>query len=142
MQHKRLVIDANILIRAVLGSHVRHLIEHYCESVAFYTTETNAVEAEFYLSTELAAKRDLSESVWRPVFNGVMNTVQIITDDILTEMECKAKARISSRDVNDWPAVAAALLLDCPIWTEDKDFFGAGVATWTSATVELYLAGT
>jgi predicted nucleic acid-binding protein len=71
-----------------------------------------------------------------------MNTVQVITADILTEVECKAKARISSRDVNDWPAVAAALLLDCPIWTEDKDFFGAGVATWTTATVELYLAGT
>ncbi len=142
MQRKRLVIDANILIRAVLGSQVRHLMEQYCESVAFYTTETNAIEAEFYLSTELAAKRNLSESVWRPVFNGVMNTVQIITDDILTEVECKAKARIVSRDVNDWPAVAAALLLDCPIWTEDKDFFGAGVATWTSATVELYLAGT
>lgn len=142
MQHKRLVIDANILIRAVLGSKVRHFIERYCESVAFYATEANTVEAEFYLSTELAAKRNLSESVWRPVFNGVMNTVQIITDDILTEVECKAKARISSRDVNDWPAVAAALLLDCPIWTEDKDFFGAGVATWTTATVELYLAGT
>ena len=142
MQRKRLVIDANILIRAVLGSQVRHLMENYCESVAFYTTETNAIEAEFYLSTELAAKRNLSESVWCPVFNGVMNTVQIITDDILTEVEFKAKARIASRDVNDWPAVAAALLLDCPIWTEDKDFFGAGVATWTSATVELYLAGT
>lgn len=142
MQHKRLVIDANILIRAVLGSQVRHLIEHYCESVAFYTAEANAVEAEFYLSTELAAKCNLSESVWRPVFNGVMNTVQIITDDILTEVECKVKARISSRDVTDWPAVAAALLLDCPIWAEDKDFFGAGVATWITATVELYLAGT
>ena len=68
MPHKRLVIDANILIRAVLGSQVKHLIERYCESVAFYTTETNAIEAEFYLSTELAAKRNLSESIWRPVF--------------------------------------------------------------------------
>jgi hypothetical protein len=55
MQHKRLVIDANILIRAVLGSRVRHLIEYYCESVAFYMAEANANEAEFYLSTELAA---------------------------------------------------------------------------------------
>ena len=28
--------------------------------------------------------------------------------------------------------------LECPIWTEDKDFFGVGIATWTSRTVELY----
>jgi predicted nucleic acid-binding protein len=142
MQHKRLVIDANILIRAILGHRVRYLIEHYCESVAFYVAEANAEEAEFYLATELATKRNLNESVWRPVYIGILNTVQIIADDILIEVENKAKARIASRDVNDWPAVAAALLLDCPVWTEDKDFFGAGVATWTTATVELYLADT
>jgi predicted nucleic acid-binding protein len=142
MQHKRLVIDANILIRAVLGHRARYLIEHYCESVAFYTAETNAEEAEFYLTTELTAKHNLSESIWRPVYVGILNTVQIIADDILIEVESKAKARIASRDVNDWPAVAAALLLDCPVWTEDKDFFGAGIATWTTITVELYLADT
>ncbi len=108
MQHKRLVIDANILIRAVLGSRVRGLIEHYCNSVAFYIAEANVDEAEFYLSTELAAKRGLSEEVWRQVFEGVLNTVQIIADDVLIEVETEAKARIASRDVNDWPAVAAA----------------------------------
>ena len=63
MQHKLLVIDANNLIRAVLGSRVRHLIEHYCESVAFYIAEANAKEAEFYLSTELAAKHNLCEEI-------------------------------------------------------------------------------
>ena len=104
--------------------------------------EANANEAEFYLSTELAAKRNLSEEIWRPVFNGILNTVQIIADDVLIEVESKAKARIASRDVNDWPAVAAALILDCPVWTEDKDFLGAGVATWTTATVELFLSNT
>ncbi len=140
MQHKRLVIDANVLIRVVLGARVRHLIEYYCEFVAFYMAEANAKKADFYLSTELAAKRNLSEEIWRPVFNGILNTVQIIADDVLIEVESKAKARIASRDVNDWPAVAAALLLDCPVWTEDKDFLGAGVATWTTATVGLYLS--
>jgi len=139
MEHKRLVVDANILIRAVLGRRARYLIEHYCESVTFYTAEANAAEAEFYLTTVLITKHNLSESVWRPVYIGILDTVQIISDDILIEVESKAKSRIASRDVNDWPAVAAALLLDCPVWTEDKDFFGAGVATWTTATVELYL---
>jgi predicted nucleic acid-binding protein len=139
MLHKRLVIDANILIRAVLGARVRGLIERYCDSVAFYIAEANAEEAEFYLCTVLAPKRGLSEDVWRLTYNGVMNVVQVIADEVLLAMESNAKARIASRDVNDWPAVAAALLLDCPVWTEDKDFLGAGIATWTTATVELYL---
>jgi hypothetical protein len=34
-----------------------------------------------------------------------------------------------------------SLPLDCPIWTEDQDFFGSGVATWTTGTVEVYLGG-
>ena len=140
MQHKRLVIDANILIRAVLGQKVRGLIERYCDSVAFYVAEANVEEAEFYLAKELAAKRGLDEATWRPVFDGVLSAIQIITGEVLAEVETEAKARIGSRDVNDWPGVAAAMVLDCPIWTEDQDFLGAGVATWTTATVEIYLS--
>jgi len=43
------------------------------------------------------------------------------------------------RDADDWPALALAMQLECAIWTEDQDFFGTGVATWTTNTVELYL---
>lgn len=42
-------------------------------------------------------------------------------------------------DANDWPVLACALVIGCPVWTEDADFFGTGVATWTSDRVELYL---
>ena len=35
--------------------------------------------------------------------------------------------------------VIDANILNCPIWTEDNDFFGTGVATWTSDRVHLYL---
>ena len=54
--------------------------------------------------------------------------------------EFEAKQRIAVRDIDDWPIVAVSLMLDCPIWTEDADFFGAGVATWTSDRVHLYLS--
>lgn len=121
---------------------MRRLIEHDSDTVAFYVAQANAHEAEHYLSSELAAKRGLSEEVWRAVYAGVLGAVQIIADEVLLEVESEAKARIAARDVNDWPAIAAAILLDCPVWTEDKDFLGAGVATWTTATVELYRART
>jgi Predicted nucleotide-binding protein len=140
MQHKRLVIDANILIRGVLGQKDRVLIERHCDSVAFYVAEANVEEAEHYLAKELAAKRGLDEATWRSVFDGVLSAIQIITGEVLAEVETEAKARIGSRDVDDWPGVAAAMVLDCPIWTEDQDFLGAGVATWTTATVEIYLS--
>jgi hypothetical protein len=32
------------------------------------------------------------------------------------------------------------LALGCPIWTEDTDFFGCGVAIWTSNNIGMFLA--
>ncbi len=55
MQHKRLVMDANILIRAVFGTRVRHLIATDTEEVAFNVAEANYQEATHYLA-ELAPR--------------------------------------------------------------------------------------
>jgi predicted nucleic acid-binding protein len=140
VQGKRLFIDANILVRAVLGIRVRELIERYCESVAFYVAESNVEEAMQYLA-ELAPRRGIREEVWRQSLAGVMAAVQIIPQVELAAAEAEAMARIGKRDAADWPAVAGALQFDCPVWTEDEDFFGSGVATWTTATVEIFLRG-
>jgi len=56
-------------------------------------------------------------------------------------VEADARARIGHRDERDWPGLAAALLMNCPIWTEDNDLFGTGVPTWSTTTVEIYLKG-
>lgn len=50
----------------------------------------------------------------------------------------EALARIAARDEREWPILAVALTLEVPIWTEDQDFFGAGVPTWTTGRVRLY----
>lgn len=52
-----------------------------------------------------------------------------------------AQERIHRRDPDDWPVVAVALMLGVPVWTEDQDFFGSGIPTWTTDRVELYLRG-
>lgn len=61
MQHKRLVMDANILIRAVFGTRVRHLIATATEEVAFYVAEANYQEATHYLS-ERAPRRGIPDT--------------------------------------------------------------------------------
>lgn len=138
MQHKRLVIDANILIRAIFGKRVRQLIADSSAHVAFYVAEANFEEALRYLA-QLAPSRGIPEAVWRDALDTLMGAVQLIGAEELMLIETEARARIAHRDARDWPGVAAALLMDCPIWTEDQDFFGTGVPTWTTATVPLYL---
>ena len=59
--------------------------------------------------------------------------------EIYGRFETAARQRLQKRDEDDWPVLATALALECPIWTEDADFFGAGVATWTTNRVELLL---
>ena len=67
--------------------------------------------------------------------------IQPVAQDLYREFEPSARYRIASRDPDDWPVVATALLLNVPIWTEDQDFFGTGIPTWTTDRVEIYLKG-
>jgi len=138
MQHKRLIIDANILIRGVLGSRVRNLVAAASEEVAFYVAEANYREACHYLA-DLAPRRGIPEPLWQAALETLMSAVQLVADEELERIKEGALARIACRDERDWPALAAALLLQCPIWTEDQDFFGTGVPTWTTATIDIYL---
>lgn len=69
----------------------------------------------------------------------VSNLVCVVEVGYYEEFEERARERISSRDPDDWPIIATAMLLNAPIWTEDRDFFGCGIATWTSDKIEIYL---
>jgi hypothetical protein len=55
-----------------------------------------------------------------------------IDGEIYGPFEIAARQRLQKRDEEDWPVLAAAMALECPIWTEDVEFFGTGVATWTT----------
>ena len=65
--------------------------------------------------------------------------VQSIDAELYEGTQQQALQRIAVRDADDWPVLACAMTLGCPVWTEDSDFFGTGVATWTSDRIALYL---
>ncbi len=64
--------------------------------------------------------------------------VVVIDGAICSALEEEARAR-SQRDPRDWPVVACALAVAASIWTNDNDFLGVGVATWTTETLQLWL---
>jgi predicted nucleic acid-binding protein len=135
--NKRIVLDANILIRAVLGTKVRGIIQNSGSSVQFFTPDVCYGDAVKYLPM-LFAKRNLPADDALEVLDRLVAMINIVEANVYSLYENEAKQRISARDINDWPIVAASLLLDCPVWTEDSDFFGSGVATWTSDRIHLY----
>lgn len=138
---KRLVLDANILLRAVFGVRVLSLLETYEDSVGFYAPDICFADAHRYIPS-LAAKRRIDPAPGIAVLNQLSRLVEIVDRSLYEEYESPARERMISRDADDWPIMATSLLLKCPVWTEDKDFFGSGVPTWTTQTVELYLRDT
>jgi predicted nucleic acid-binding protein len=134
-----LVLDANILIRAVLGSRVLFLLGKYGEEVQFLAPDTAFEEARERLPGILERRQVpvAPAMLALDLLAGLVQAVEVETYELFEDL---ARQRIARRDEDDWPVLAAALALDCPIWTEDTDFFGCGVATWTTDRVELYLA--
>jgi len=137
---KGMVLDANILLRAVFGTRVRQLLEDYEEVADFYSPDMCFLEAQEYIP-DLAKRRRIDSSLALSVLEAVSHIVVAVDRSLYESYEELARERIERRDPRDWPVVAVALMLDLPIWTEDQDFFGSGIPTWTTDRVELYLRG-
>jgi predicted nucleic acid-binding protein len=133
-----LVIDANILIRGVFGRRARHVIERYTEQWSFFLPEFAYAEAEWHVPT-IAGRRRGDHGQALRTLRDLVSVVEVIQSDYYAGFEPAARERLGYRDPDDWPILATALALNCPIWTEDSDFFGCGVATWTTRTVEIFL---
>lgn len=133
------MLDANILIRAVLGSRVLGLIHQYAGQVEFLAPDVAFHEAREHLPGILA-QRKIPAAPAMDTLDLLSRLVQAVEVETYASFEGVARQRIQQRDEDDWPVLAAALALGCPIWTEDTDFFGCGVATWTTDRVELFLA--
>jgi predicted nucleic acid-binding protein len=136
---RRIVLDANILIRAVLGVKVRTLLLKYAGSMTFCAPTIAFDDAATYLP-EILGKRGIDVDDVSFGLDALGLVVEEIPAEVTEPWHSAALRRIQPRDPDDWPMVAAALAFGCPIWTEDQDFFGSGVATWTSGLVEIYLA--
>jgi hypothetical protein len=67
------------------------------------------------------------------------NIIEVVTPELYAVFESEARQRLCSRDESDWPILATALGLACAVWTEDADFFGTGVAVWTTNRIEIFL---
>jgi len=138
MSGKALVVDANILVRAVLGRRVREMIGRYAERASFLVADVAYSEAEEHLPA-LFIQRGGDPAKALAVLHSLAGLVDLIGSDVYGQFETEARERLGQRDQEDWPTLALALAFGCPIWTEDTDFFGCGVATWTSNRVEVFL---
>jgi len=98
---KGLVLDANILLRAVFGQRVRQILEAYEYRANFYAPDVCIQDARKYIP-DLSTRRQFD-----------------------VDLALSARVQVLPRDPDDWPVAAVALLLGLPIWTEDQDSLAA-----------------
>jgi len=133
-----LILDANILVRAVLGKRVRGIIEAYFGRIRFLVADAAVGEARRHVP-RILEERGLDPQLGSTVLEELIKWLEVVESDVYAGCEADAKRRLAVRDVEDWPTAAAALTFGCDVWTEDSDFFGAGIATWTTDRVEILL---
>ena len=140
MTARAIVLDANILVRAVLGARVSELLAAHASQATFLAPDTAFDEAREHLPALLAKRGKSAEAIQAALakLDALAPVIVPVPAESYLPFKDRALARIGRRDPDDWPVLACALAAECSIWTEDTDFFGAGVATWTTATVELF----
>ena len=119
---------------------MRELIVDNVGAVQFFAPDVAYADARKYLPS-LLEKRGIKSEPAMAVLDALESVVLPLELGVYEGLQLQALQRIAIRDADDWPVLACAMAMGCPVWTEDADSFGTGVATWTSDRVALYLVG-
>ena len=139
----RLVVDTSVLVGELLRTAGRtHLGD---ERLELFLPEQMLGETHVELPRRITAfvrrrglEPRLGDELAAACLAAVEANIVILDECIYAALEEEARER-SLRDPRDWPVVASALALNAGIWTNDNDFLGTGVATWTTDTLQRWL---
>ncbi|WP_294215974.1 PIN domain-containing protein [uncultured Sphingomonas sp.] len=123
-----LLTDTNILQRVSRGRAMRHVATLRAKGVPLATTDRNAFE----LHRNLVGQLGLDDDEAMVEVERVLAPFMLIEAGDYDYLRDAARARLRQGGKSDWPTLAAALAFGGQIWTEDVDFFGVGVAVWTT----------
>src|SRR5271170_5643190 len=104
-----IVLDANILIRAVLGRQVQWLLETYGgRGIRVFAPDVAFADAGNYLPS-LLIKRGKPITELAATIESLRKMIQSIDRDFYLPFEAEARQRLTGRDEDDWPVLASAL---------------------------------
>ena len=115
-----IVLDTNILISSLLRNGLtRDLIS--LSPFKLYTVEYAKFEVEKH-KDELLSKSKLDEDSFDYLTEFVFGKVSLIPMAELSPFKDDAIKIMREIDINDSPFIALAMLLNCPIWSNDAHF--------------------
>ena len=139
----RLIVDTSVLVGELLRAAGRarlgdDRLELFLPEQMWREVTVEIPRRVMAFSRGRGIERSTRDNLIGACLAAVEANIFILDEAVYAPLEDEARSR-SLRDPTDWPVVASALALSSGIWTNDNDFLGTGVATWTTETVRLWL---
>ena len=135
---RSLVLDAGILVNSVLGVKIRPELAVNARRFKLFAPE-HAYECVRRHLPPLLEARGLDADGVATGLAILQPLVGLVPRAIYAPARAEAMSRLGRQAAHDWPVLALALTLRCPVWSHDRHFHDAGVPTWTTDRVQLYL---
>ena len=97
---KGLVLDANILLRAVFGQRVRQILEAYEDQANFYAPDICFQDARKYIP-DLSTRRRIDVDLTLSVLDQISLIVEPVDRSLCEDYQEIARARVLARDPDD-----------------------------------------
>ena len=124
---EKLAVDANPILSAIIGGNARNVF--LIENTVFYITAFNFKEVEKYIPI-LASKRDIPmEDLYMALS---MLPLSVCDTEFYKNRINQANRLIEKRDPKDIHLLALALKINCPIWSNDRDFQRLGMKVYST----------
>ncbi|KPH80137.1 PIN domain-containing protein [Bosea vaviloviae] len=136
-----LVVDANVVLSAVLGFRSRPLLELASSRRTLIISIEASSEVKHVLSRLAPDAPVLIE-----IADEILESIEVVEEDryfdSLNSAEQNLRNAVASRNgsVSDAHILSLAWLYDADIWSHDRDFAGTGWPSWSNGNLAVALA--
>ncbi len=116
----KLIVNTNRIIAALIkDSTSRKILQN--EKLEFYTINFGKSEIDKY-KDEIIEKSGTTEEEFNSVLTILLQNISIVPDLEIQAKMNEAKEIMDSIDPKDTPFIAAAMAVQCDIWSDDRHF--------------------
>jgi predicted nucleic acid-binding protein len=136
-----IIVDANIVLSAVLGFRSRPLLETISARRALVISLEASLEVRHVL-----ARLDPDSPLLFEIAEDILESIEVVEtiryDANLPSAEQSLQHAVASRNgsLSDAHILALAWTYDADIWSHDRDFAGTGWPSWSSANLAAALS--
>ena len=124
-----MIVDANVLSSAILGRSLPLLLELRLRGIDLLMPQHQFAESRAVTARKAGWGEEQFEQF-------ALSVIEVLPMQDYARLEHAARSRLDASGQSDWPVLAAAMEFSDAIWSNDRDFFGVGVAIWTTANIK------